>query len=89
MREDDKGKYFNPRILSQHTIPLPINVDKFLEQERPPVQTFTLNLQRSVRGQEKEQPAAVLGKRSPAASGPGETNTGYGIVHQEYKSSPE
>lgn len=41
------------------------------------------------RTKKKELLAAVLIKRCPSASGPAETNTGCGVVHQEYKSSPE
>lgn len=67
---------------------LPISVQKLLEQEIPPVRTFMSNLHCSVRGQKKETPPAAFGKKIPPASGSAETNTSYGIVDPEHKSSP-
>lgn len=43
---------------------LPISVQKLLEQEILPVQTFMSNLHCSVRGQKKETPPAVFSKKS-------------------------
>lgn len=66
MREnDEERKYFNPRILSQHMILLPINVDKFLVQETLPVQTFMSNLKCLVRGQKKNHQQQRLVRDPP------------------------